>query len=191
MAEQSTYTATNLPIDGETIDASDVNTDLQGLIDEFNKEVGESKIADDAVSIDKLKSESWATWTPTWTNLTIGNGTTIAKFQQRGTLVTGYLKFTFGSTSSIDSSNVLISLPVTGTANISTNTPIGQIRVSESGGTNYPGTLEMQTTTTAQLLTHIVSGSDVVFQTLSATDPFTWGTLDQIYISFTYEAVVS
>jgi len=30
------YTATNLPKDGETIDAADVNTDLQGMIDEFN-----------------------------------------------------------------------------------------------------------------------------------------------------------
>lgn len=54
MAEQSTYTATNLPRDGETIDASDVNTDLQGLIDEFNKEVGSEKLASESVTAEKI-----------------------------------------------------------------------------------------------------------------------------------------
>lgn len=55
---QGTYTATNLPNDGETIDASDVNTDLLGLINEFNKNIGTSKIEDDAITTDKLAAEA-------------------------------------------------------------------------------------------------------------------------------------
>lgn len=58
MAEQSNYTATNLPQDGEDIDASDVNTDLQGLIDEFNKDVGSSKLADGSVTAAKLSTSA-------------------------------------------------------------------------------------------------------------------------------------
>lgn len=58
MATQSTYTATNLPQDGETIEAADVNTDLQGLIDEFNKNVGTSKIENNAITTAKLAAEA-------------------------------------------------------------------------------------------------------------------------------------
>jgi microcystin-dependent protein len=43
-ADQGTYTPVNLPYDGEVIDASQVTTDLGGLIDEFNKPVGLSKL---------------------------------------------------------------------------------------------------------------------------------------------------
>ncbi len=53
---QGTYTATNLPVDGQTIDASDVNTDLQGLIDEFNKLVGTAKLDDGGVTGIKLST---------------------------------------------------------------------------------------------------------------------------------------
>lgn len=73
MADQSQYTATNLPIDGQTIDASDVNTDLQGLIDEFNKNVGTSKITDDSVTIDKLASSMFKTARNGNTNTAFGN----------------------------------------------------------------------------------------------------------------------
>lgn len=58
MADQGTYTATNLPADGQTIDAADVNTDLQGLIDEFNKNVGTDKITDAAVTGAKLATSA-------------------------------------------------------------------------------------------------------------------------------------
>lgn len=48
MANQGSYTAINLPVDGTTIDASDVNTDVQGLINEFNKSIDDNKIASSA-----------------------------------------------------------------------------------------------------------------------------------------------
>lgn len=81
MAEQGTYTATNLPVDGTTIDAADVNTDLQGLIDEFNKQVPLSKIS-------RESNSAWASWSPTyasvdsmtWTSVT----TNYAKYVQIG-----------------------------------------------------------------------------------------------------------
>lgn len=73
MADQSTYTATNLPADGETIEASDVNTDLQGLIDEFNKNVGTSKITDSAVTPTKIATSSFKRARNVGTNATFNN----------------------------------------------------------------------------------------------------------------------
>lgn len=58
MADQGTYTATNLPKDGDTIEASDVNTDLQGLIDEFNKSIGTAKLSDSGVTGSKLATNA-------------------------------------------------------------------------------------------------------------------------------------
>jgi len=49
------YTATNLPHDGETIDAADVNTDLQGLIDEFNGNIENDNLKDLSVITSKMK----------------------------------------------------------------------------------------------------------------------------------------
>lgn len=53
------------------------------------------------------------TWTPTWTNLTVGNGTVNAHYQTTGNLVTFQMKLTFGSTTSISGGGVSMSLPVT------------------------------------------------------------------------------
>lgn len=57
MANQGTYTATNLPADGTTIEAADVNTDLTGLINEFNKNIDNNKIAASAgIELSKLEA---------------------------------------------------------------------------------------------------------------------------------------
>lgn len=71
---QGTYTATNLPNDGETIEASDVNTDLLGLINEFNENIGTSKIEDDAITTDKLAAEAVPIRTATTTTVALSGG---------------------------------------------------------------------------------------------------------------------
>lgn len=114
MADQGTYTATNLPVDGTTIDASDVNTDLQGLIDEFNKQVGYSKmningnitnsdiIVSAGINLSKLESVAWTSWTPTWVassgGNSIGNGSLTGVYQKIGRTVHFRVDLTFGST---------------------------------------------------------------------------------------------
>lgn len=44
---------------------------------------------------------AWASWTPTWTNITVGNGTLVAKYGQFGKLVFFRLHLTFGSTTAV------------------------------------------------------------------------------------------
>lgn len=54
---------------------------------------------------------AWTSWTPTYTNLTIGNGTVVSTYLQVGKLVHFYWRFTVGSTSS-SAVNMRVSLPV-------------------------------------------------------------------------------
>ena len=45
----------------------------------------------------------WTTWTPSYTNLTVGNGTVVSRYRQVGKMVDVFFMFTLGSTSTIGS----------------------------------------------------------------------------------------
>jgi len=55
---------------------------------------------------------TFTSYTPTWTNATVGNGTVTAAYAESGNLITVFVKFTLGSTSSIGT-GPRFSLPVT------------------------------------------------------------------------------
>lgn len=85
------YTATNLPSDGETIEAADVNTDMQGLIDEFNGGIDNDNISASAnISISKIDLDdggsAWTAWTPTPTGFS-GTPTVTGSYMQIGKTV--------------------------------------------------------------------------------------------------------
>lgn len=134
---------------------------------------------------------SFTTWTPTWTNLTVGNGTlNSARYSQTGQYVYGYLRFTMGSTSSI-TGNIKFSLPVT--ANSSSFQQdyqiIGQTRYRDFGADNYIGFASAKDSgTNAQLYVQNAAGTYVILGDTSGTIPFTWTTSDQIFCYFIYEA---
>ena len=72
MAEQSQITLSGLPINGDTIDANDGQADaIQQIVDEFNKDVGTSKLADDSVTAAKIEpQQDWVapTLLNSWAN---------------------------------------------------------------------------------------------------------------------------
>ncbi len=131
----------------------------------------------------------WKTWTPTWTNLTVGNGTVVARYVQIGDTVIAFLSLVLGSTSSVDSSPVSASLPVTeattyddGGANV-----VGQAFFIDATSTNFGGKFALFD----DKVVIQVHGADDTYQTivnLNTTIPFTWTTSDIIRGQFTYEA---
>lgn len=130
---------------------------------------------------------AWKSWTPSWTNLTIGNATVIAKYTKIGKTVSGFLKVTLGSTSSVGT-NPLFILPVAFSSN-NGNIPIGQIRFDDTGTANFYGALELEADgLKAQIVSMAVSGAQISASSVSATSPFTFATGDVIQIAFTYEA---
>lgn len=126
-------------------------------------------------------------WTPTWTNLTVGNGTNGSRFSIRGRSVHMFLSFTFGSTSSMGS-NPYVSMPVAKSSNITNRAPMAYATLF-AGTNNVPGWLwvDIADNTRMQLLYGNVVGTITTYSGCSATTPYTWTTGNTITAHGTYE----
>jgi len=124
---------------------------------------------------------TFSAWTPSYTNITVGNGTVVARFTQTGKSVFAYWAFTLGSTSSYGN-NARISLPVTATsANFR-----GEGYGLDAGTVEVIGQAYLFSTTLMNLVVPL-NGSYGSTQA-SATFPWTWTTNDQIILCIQYEA---
>jgi hypothetical protein len=131
---------------------------------------------------------AWESYTPTFVNITVGNGILVARYSQINKVVTVQLKLTLGSTSVIGAGGgITMSLPVTmATAQYANSASLIGIGagVDVSPFTNY------------QLWVLVASSTTVAFgymtsnryQEIFGTGPFTWTTNDVFTCSFTYEA---
>ncbi len=137
----------------------------------------------------------WQDYTPTYTNITVGNGTVVARYIQIGTLVQVQYSLVFGSTTSVDGTGVLLSLPVTsaGTSDgyISQTTPIGVATLRDDGGQKWSGLVYWQSTTAARITAQFITTTRPRQSDMSATVPHTWTTSDSITCTFQYEAAAS
>ncbi len=123
---------------------------------------------------------AFMSYTPTWSNVTIGSATVVAQFTMIGKLVWVKLSVVFASDSSI-SGTIGFSLPITGDADISNNIMIGTNYAEDAGTAGYCGFIRQGSTTLAHPT--LYSGSFY-----NATVPFTWGTGDFFKCILSYEA---
>ena len=169
MADQSTYTAVNLPVDGNFAFSADVTTDLIGLIDEFNKSIGTSKLSDGGVTRAKIAQEGWTSYTPVWTTSgtapSLGNGTITGSYSLSGKNLIWKMNFSPGTTTTYGTGTWLFSVP----AAISGGIVGGYDITQDAGAATYGGPVHLTTSTTVQLWSS--SGS---FITVTNTAPFTW-----------------
>ena len=126
---------------------------------------------------------AWASWTPSFTNLTIGNGSVVGKYTQIGKTVHFRLNVTFGSTTSI-SGSVFTTLPVAINSGIPSLTQIGHGLAFESGVSASPIGIDAG----GALFVFTAGSTYVGYSNLNATRPFTWGAADTLSIIGTYEA---
>ena len=127
---------------------------------------------------------TFTTWTPTFTRLTVGNGTVNARYGESGKFVFFDLSIEFGSTTSITSNNPEFTIPV---VPLTTNRPGPFYYMStflDVGNAIYFGTAGDITATVLGLFGQL-SGTRA---TLNSTSPFTWGTSDVIRVAGVYEA---
>ena len=128
---------------------------------------------------------AYTTWTPTLTNLTLGNGTMAGKYIQIGKFVHATLSLTWGSTTS-SSGAWEFSSPVTmATPN---NTYIGTARILDNGVQNYPGMVLILTSTKLIAFAQYVGNTWSEASNIATTSPFTWTTGDNLSFSITFEA---
>jgi hypothetical protein len=123
----------------------------------------------------------WQSWTPTWTNLTIGNGTQDHKYTTIGNLIIFKLELVFGSTTSISGSPEF-TLPATQASHytVAAETPIGTTTYLDVGTANYAGVIDIFSSGKGRLLVDVASGTYTTRGTISSTNPFTWGSGDYI-----------
>lgn len=124
------------------------------------------------------------TYTPTFTNLTVGNGTLTTKYMMDQAYFYIELDLVWGSTTSI-SGAVSFTLPYTN-ASAGQAHPIGLASLVDNGTGTTEGTFEYNTTTTARIRAKLASGTYVAPTALSSTVPFTWTTSDEISVSGKY-----
>lgn len=127
-------------------------------------------------------------YTPTWTNLTVGNGTNLSAFSMNGRLVYTRLFFKLGSTSSV-ATNPTFTFPMTASTNYTT---IGEDYIAScllrSAGGNYLGAIDVQSTSVALIVALNSAGTYATQGSVTSTTPNTWATGDWISGALTYES---
>lgn len=127
---------------------------------------------------------TWSTWSPTISGLTVGNGTSVARWVNGPKAVDFSWMFTFGSTSAVTGA-LKITLPATAK---SANQGFGDAAAFDtSAGFYYP----MFGTTIDTSTINIWTGPTTAggrYINIGSTVPFTWAAGDVVAISGRYEA---
>jgi hypothetical protein len=142
---------------------------------------------------DNLKAigDAWTAYTPTWTNLTVGNGTQASAYIAAGKLHVVRVEFVFGSTSSI-SGTPEFTLPngVSVATDYDTQAPMGPaIILDSSAALGYSGFVN-RSSNAARLgfQAHGVTGAWVYLSGLNATTPITFASGDKLQGLAVFEA---
>ena len=129
---------------------------------------------------------TYTAWTPTFSDITLGNAVYSARYATSGKQVAIDFSFQFGSTTSL--TGFIFSLPVTPAANAYDvyNHLFG---FGKKAGTKAFLSLELRTNGNS-LIGSLEAGTYITAAGfISATNPFTWANGNTIYISGTYEGV--
>ena len=128
----------------------------------------------------------YTAYTPTWSGLTVGNGTNTFAYAQVNKFVHVFGTFEFGSTSAITASGPSMTLPL---ARIAMSIPtMGTGNYADSGVATYLAYPISVATNTVQFFAPNASGTYITETGISATVPFTWGTGDRIMVNLFYRA---
>ena len=133
---------------------------------------------------------SWAAWTPTWTNLTVGNATQTARYSQSGKNVFFSLKLVLGSTSSVGTQPTF-TWPVAAASTDAAQSALTKVVYLDASAQIIMGATDPRSSTTALTKLNATTGT-VQLQdqdrAVNSTTPFTWVTSDTIWVMGSYEA---
>ncbi len=131
----------------------------------------------------------WKLWTPTYENITVGNGTEVARFVgEPGGLIVAQWMLTFGDSTTMGSTHT-ISLPLPSDISFTAlRLNLGPALLFENGGTLTHGYVKRTTATLVALRVFTAGSTYLQEAVLTATVPHTWGTLDIASFNIKYEA---
>ena len=142
------------------------------------------------VAIGNTVLGTYTAYTPTFTNLTVGNGTVAAQYCTVNKFVHTFGSLTFGSTTAF-TGTAFFSLPVVTVAAEmgASGMVLGTVTYTTAAGSTTKGTVNgVGNTTGAVLWVATTSGSYEGQTGPSATIPFTWATGDKIQWNISYKA---
>ena len=161
------------PVPTSTDYVKDGATAIEALGDAIDTSVGTGLLA-------------WTAYTPTFTNLTVGNGTIDFKFVQIGKTVHARGSLVFGSTTTVTGS-IIFSTPVAAIT-AGGNPHVANATMNDSGTATFTGHLSLNNTTNFQLQAQRADATYTTRTVANATVPFTWTTNDAILFFATYQA---
>ena len=132
---------------------------------------------------------AWTTWSPSYTNITAGNATVVARYVQIGNLVVASFSFILGSTSAIGTGPA-VSTPVAVASTTATDVnPAGPAYINDATAGLFVGSIRLLASLDRFLISvNLASGTHVSTAGITSTVPMTWTTSDSIQFVATYEA---
>lgn len=127
---------------------------------------------------------AFTSFTPSWSGLTVGNGTVTARYAVVNELVFMQVDVAFGSTTAITGS-VELDLPVEASS-FRLDGSGGQVTLEDNNGTDYFGPTFRLNGTTITLRVWDAGATYLSADNLSSTVPFTWTTDDKLTVTHWY-----
>ena len=122
------------------------------------------------------------TFTPTWTNLTVGAGSNTGSYTISGGIVRVEFATVLGAGFSVGAAR--LTLPISGVFS-SVNTPVGRVAYIDNGTGTFRGDLFSFSSTQVDFR---YLGGALFWSAISSTTPFTWASTDSLLGAFTYRA---
>lgn len=151
--------------------------DIIRHLNEIDREIEKLKI------FEVPKSLSWKTYTPTFSNTTLGSGSTAGRYCIIGKTMVIDGMFTLGAGSAV-SGDVMMSMPAGVNVNITLGTRVvGEATFVDTGTTRYWGRVQVNggDATVLNIVAEKVDGTYNVRATLAAAVPHTWAATDIMF----------
>lgn len=129
----------------------------------------------------------WGAWTPTLTNLTLGNGSVVARFTRIGNAIHWRFKFVLGSTSAVGT-NPEFTLPAVPHADYVSGAVAGLGIALDAGTAFYDVRVRHAVPAEGRVRFERIGGSGSASVTITSSAPMTWTTSDMLTAEGTYEA---
>jgi hypothetical protein len=127
---------------------------------------------------------TWTSFTPSWTNLTVGNGVVSAAYSKFNKILFVRVYFDFGSTSSL-TSNLQMTLPASLTQNTASQELIGQANITKVGVFPTLGTVSVASSTAVAIQTWLSSGTYPSVRNVEPGIPVAFDSTSNVSFMFT------